>query len=99
MVTGQWNRRNFMKVAILQAGVISGRLGSQSKKSPAPKPLVAFRVFTPLWLTDDRFRALLNFFARRPGVVDELAFFTSATHAPLPLDEIKRRSERLAKIL
>jgi len=62
-------------------------------------PLVAFRILPAHWLTDDRFQELLEFFARRPGAVDELAFFTSQTHLPLPLEEIAHRAERLQKVL
>lgn len=93
------NRRNFLKGTLLAAGTA----GSPGLPGAAPAanavPLIAFRIGTPLWLTDDRFQALLDFFSRQAGAVDELAFFTSATHPPLPLDEMERRAERLSKIL
>jgi len=36
-------------------------------------------------------------FEKHKGVTDEITFFTSATHPPLPLEEIKRRCEILAR--
>ena len=57
------------------------------------------RIGVPLWLTEDSFQRTVAFFKTQPGAVDELAFFTSETHPPLPLDEMQRRAERLAKLL
>jgi hypothetical protein len=68
-------------------------------QAPAAHPLVAFRLGSNLWLEDAPFDAMLRFFARQPGAVDELAFFTSATHPPLPLAEMERRAARLGKLL
>lgn len=67
--------------------------------APPGRKLIAFRIGVPLWLAEDNFRATLAFFARQPGAADELAFFTSATHPPLPLDEMERRALRLAEIM
>jgi hypothetical protein len=61
--------------------------------------LIALRVGTAQWLEDTAFARLLTFLERQPNAVDELAFFTSTTHAPLPLDEVEHRCERLGKIL
>ena len=98
---GDWNRRDFIKSIVLQGGVLSlaTHLSSQAQRTQTRIPLVAFRIGVAHWMTDDRFEPLLDFFARQPGAVDELAFFTSHTHPPLPLDEIERRAERLQKIL
>ncbi len=57
------------------------------------KAAVSFRIGTPLWLPEARFLELLDLFGRHPGVTDELAFFTSETHAPLPLTTIRERAE------
>ena len=61
--------------------------------------LVMFRVGIPHWLSDEQFRELLDFFGDYRDMVDEVAFFTSNTHPPLPLDEIRRRSERLKFVM
>ncbi len=61
--------------------------------------LISFRIGTALWLTDERFRDLLNYFTRFPGMADELAFFTSETHPPLPLDVMEQRAARLEKLM
>ena len=87
------DRREFLACS---AGAGTVRVG------PAREPgrgLIAFRIGVPLWLTEDRFAATLEFFSRERGAVDELAFFTSATHPPLPLEEMERRAARLGEIL
>jgi hypothetical protein len=59
------------------------------------KAAISFRVGVPHWLSEVRFGELLALFARHPGVTDEVTFFTSETHAPLPLAEMRRRAEIL----
>lgn len=61
--------------------------------------LVMFRIGTPHWLSDEQFRGLLDFFSDYRDMVDEVAFFTSNTHPPLPLDELRRRLERLKVVM
>jgi len=58
-----------------------------------------FRIGTPHWLNDEQFRVLLDFFSDYRDMVDEVAFFTSNTHPPLPLDELRRRLERLQVLM
>lgn len=97
---GELDRREFMKGVILQTGALAAlSLRGEARSEPGRIPPVAFRIASPQWATDERFQALLDFFERHPGTVDELAFFTSATHPPLPLDEIERRAVRLQAIL
>ncbi|HUZ46509.1 MAG TPA: hypothetical protein VMW54_07705 [Terriglobia bacterium] len=100
-MSGEWDRREFMKSLILPAGMLSVSLRGQAQAGQmhGGVPLVAFRIAPRHWLTDDCFDALLDFFARQPGAVDELAFFTSETHPPLPMEVIRPRAERLRKIL
>jgi len=98
-MNGESDRREFIRSVILQAGMLSINLSGEARSEPGGMPLVAFRIAPAHWLTDDRLQELLNFFARHPGAVDELAFFTSHTHPPLPLEEIERRAERLQKVL
>ena len=64
-----------------------------------PDNLIALRVGTAQWMTDDGFGDLMHFLGHvRPRAVDEVAFFTSFTHPPLPLDEMERRCARLVGI-
>jgi hypothetical protein len=78
---------------------------STSPRSPAStsadvvidKAFVSFRIGSPQWLPDDRYRALLALLEKYQGATDEITFFTSFTHPPIPLDEMKRRCEILAK--
>ena len=64
---------------------------------PIDKAFISFRIGVPQWMPDDRFRELLAMFEKYKGVTDEITFFTSATHPPLPLEEIARRCEILAR--
>jgi hypothetical protein len=69
--------------------------------TPAPpaieKAFISFRIGTPQWLPDQRYRELLALFEKYKGVTDEITFFTSFTHPNLPLEEMKRRCEILAQ--
>ncbi|MHB1295112.1 MAG: hypothetical protein ACYC4R_08950 [Anaerolineae bacterium] len=64
-----------------------------------PDTLIALRVGTAQWLTDDGLDDLLRFLERHPQAIDEVVLFTSFTHPPLPLDEIERRAKRLGVVL
>lgn len=57
---------------------------------------VAFRIGVPQWATEGRFLDLLALLEKYPGATDEITLFTSATHPPLPLDEIRKRADVLA---
>jgi hypothetical protein len=61
------------------------------------KAFISFRIGVPQWMPENRYRELLALFERYKGVTDEITFFTSATHPPLPLEEIRRRCEILAR--
>src|SRR5262245_29105572 len=67
--------------------------------SNSARALVSFRIAPPQWLTDERFDALMTFFKKHPKTADELAFFTSGTHAPLTLQETVKRSDRLSRLM
>ena len=61
------------------------------------KAFISFRIGVPQWLPEDRFGHLLEMMARHRGVTDELAFFTSDTHAPPSLDTLRERVQVLAQ--
>jgi len=61
------------------------------------KASVAFRVGICLWLRPERFDELLELFAANGGVTDEVTLFTSETHPPLPLEELRRRCDILSQ--
>ncbi len=61
--------------------------------------LVMLRIGPSLWLEDESLATLFSYLQRHPGTVDELAFFTHHTHAPLPLAELRRRFERLEAVM
>jgi hypothetical protein len=58
---------------------------------------ISFRIGTPQWLPDHRYRDLLALFEKYKGVTDEITFFTSFTHPNLPIEEMKRRCDILAR--
>ncbi len=90
-MTNQFSRRTFLgSAALATAFPASGSSAS---------PLTSFRIGTAFWLTDERFDDLLTYFRRFPGMSDELAFFTSETHPPLPLEVMEQRAERLSKLM
>jgi hypothetical protein len=71
---------------------------SGSPAAPAiERAFISFRIGVPQWMPESRYRELLTLFEKYKGVTDEITFFTSATHPPLPLEEIQRRCEILAR--
>ena len=61
------------------------------------KAFISFRIGSSQWMPENRYQELLALFEKHKGVTDEITFFTSTTHAPLPLKEVKHRCEILAK--
>lgn len=91
-----WKRRDFVKSVALLASAAATASGAPQVQA---QNLISFRIGPALWLADAQFQPLLEFFDAQPGVVDELTFFTSATHPPLPLDVMEQRAARLSQIL
>ena len=56
------------------------------------KAIVSFRIGVPLWTSETRCNELFDLFDKYKGVTDEITFFTSETHPPLPLAVIKKRT-------
>jgi hypothetical protein len=56
------------------------------------KAFVSFRIGVPMWNSQEQFTELLDLFDKYKGVTDEITLFTSATHAPLPIEVIKERA-------
>ncbi len=85
-------------VQALAAELSVGAQATAPQAAPAvEKAFISFRIGVPQWMPEGRYRELLALFEKYMGVTDEITFFTSATHPPLPLDEIKRRCEILAR--
>ena len=65
---------------------------------PSPnvsKAFISFRIGVPLWSSEKRYAELLDLFDKYKGVTDEITFFTSTTHPPLPLDLFRERAALL----
>ena len=81
----------------------SGRAAPRSASRRARRPAgrdrasILFRIGVPQWMPEARYSDLLALFEKYRGVTDEITFFTSATHPPLPLEEIRRRARVLAE--
>ncbi|MCX6219567.1 MAG: hypothetical protein NTZ69_01095 [Bacteroidia bacterium] len=56
------------------------------------KSFISFRIGVPLWTSEKRCNEVFNLFDKYKGVTDEITFFTSNTHAPLPLDIFRQRT-------
>ncbi len=97
------SRRKFLQVsstAALGAGLwnaLPALSQAAMEGKNVDKAFISFRIGVPQWINDVRFRALLDVFEKYKGVTDEITFFTSETHPPLPLEIIQRRAEILAQ--
>ena len=70
--------------------------GKQDTSNPElEKAFISFRIGVPLWHSETRFNELLELFESNKGVTDEITFFTSGIHAPLPLNEFESRAKIL----
>lgn len=65
---------------------------ADTTNSEIEKAFISFRIGVPLWASESRFNELLDLFGKHKGVTDEITFFTSSTHAPLPLDVFEQRA-------
>ncbi|MBI4025854.1 MAG: hypothetical protein HY360_12790 [Verrucomicrobia bacterium] len=62
-------------------------------KTPLDKAFISFRIGTPQWMPPKRFQELLQLFEKYRGITDELALFSSITHAPLSLPDAGERAK------
>jgi hypothetical protein len=84
--------------AWLCLAAVNDSLGQSKGESPQPaiqRAFISFRIGVPQWMPETRFRDLLAMFDKHRGATDEITFFTSATHPPLPLEEIQKRAQVL----
>jgi len=77
-------------------GLAFGQSQGESARPALDRAFISFRIGVPQWMPEARFRDLLAMFEKHRGATDEITFFTSATHPPLPLEEIEKRARVLA---
>ncbi|MDP2337005.1 MAG: hypothetical protein Q8N05_11275 [Bacteroidota bacterium] len=65
---------------------------SGSKNTKVEKAFISFRIGVPIWMSETRCNELFDLFDKYKSVTDEITFFTSETHAPLPPDVIRQRT-------
>ena len=68
---------------------------SGSANAKIEKAFISFRIGVPLWSSEKRYTEVLDLFGKYRGVTDEITFFTSATHPPLPLNTFRERATLL----
>lgn len=59
------------------------------------KAFISFRIGVSQWVPEKRCNELFDLLNKYKGVTDEITFFTSETHAPLPLVVFKQRIQIL----
>ncbi len=74
-----------------------GQSESESVRPAVDRAFISFRIGVTQWMPETRFRDLLAMFEKHRGATDEITFFTSTTHPPLPLEEIEKRARVLAQ--
>jgi len=79
---------SFHQVAEKPDGSIKSAISSNIN---IKKAFISFRVGIGQSLDAKRFDKLLDLFDKYKGVTDEITFFTSETHPPIPLDVLKKR--------
>jgi hypothetical protein len=66
-----------------------------SSDTKIDKAFISFRIGVSQWASEKRCKELFDLFDKYKGVTDEITFFHSVTHAPIPLDAFKQRVEIL----
>lgn len=86
----------FSMFGVARAAEAGGGASGESDPRIA-RASISFRISPMQWMPEKRFSELMELFERHKGVTDEIAFFSSHTHAPLPLEVIKQRCGLLAE--
>jgi hypothetical protein len=66
-----------------------------SSDTKIDKAFISFRIGVSQWTSEKRCKELFDLFDKYKGVTDEITFFHSVTHAPIPLDVFRQRVEIL----
>jgi hypothetical protein len=64
-----------------------------------PRAVVSLRVSPNLWMPAERRAELLELLRQRRDTIEEVAFFTSFTHAVLPWETLEQRAELLKAVI
>ncbi len=94
---------NRSKLSVIFLLILLGGCSRNAEKpatqtaSTPEKAFISFRIGVPLWSSEERFHELLDLFDKYKGVTDEITFFTSETHPPIPLEVFKERAGLLKK--
>lgn len=65
---------------------------SGSATTKIEKAFISFRIGVPLWISEKRCNEVFDLFDKYKGVTDEITFFTSLTHPPIPVDVFSERA-------
>ena len=61
------------------------------------KSSMSFRIGVYTWLDDQRFSEMIQLFEKNRNAVDEITFFLSQTHSPLPIETVRSRLSKLSE--
>jgi len=86
------NSKYIFILLLLLFGNLDSKCQTKVLNTKLNKSFISFRIGVPLWISETRCNELFDLFDKNKGVTDEITFFTSVTHAPLPLDVIKERT-------
>ena len=73
--------------------LLSDRIAeAENKTTPTfTKSSISFRISESISLSDERFEQLVTLLEKYKGVTDQVSFFMSPIHSPLPLETIRER--------
>jgi hypothetical protein len=74
---------------------VSSTMSDSSSVTKTDKAFISFRIGVSQWVSEKRCNELFDLFDKYKGVTDEITFFHSVTHAPIPLDVFSQRVEIL----
>lgn len=89
----------FAALLLMPPGALQAADGMTETDTKPNHAIVSLRVSAHLWMNDARRAELLALLRARRDTIEEVAFFTSATHSVLPYAEIDRRAKMLAAII
>jgi hypothetical protein len=94
--------KRFVFLLLLAAAVVGAAApesdpGVKSAEVQLDKAYISFRIGVTQSLPEKRFTDLMELFDKYKGVTDEISFFTSETHPPIPLEVFQQRVKILAE--
>ncbi|MCX6219645.1 MAG: hypothetical protein NTZ69_01500 [Bacteroidia bacterium] len=82
---------------LISCNQVANKPGGSSMSVSSPdtkieKAFISFRIGVSQWTSEKRCNELFDLFDKHKGATDEITFFHSVTHAPIPLDVFRQRA-------